>query len=298
MRLTCLLGGVAIVLSGVLGACDDPYIVDECVGRCVCGDGVVENFESCDDGNTLPGDGCDADCNVEPTCPNGIVEGGEACDDGNMVPGDGCEPDCTRKLVPVEATCVAAIPAFLPNGEPARGEDGEPVVLETATGPPDSRGACTLYVACDTIPGGGATEPIFPLLIIPQDAIALSDDRVRFRLGEAELLFPPEAAPSSSRGQMGPLDVSLEYRLEVGADSIPLLSGRTSSRFSIPRDGDPPAPIYLGTSMLDLDFEPRADVVPVLVSVDVALDIAGIPIGFDCEPIGDSRVELSLTRSD
>ncbi|MEZ4438398.1 MAG: myxococcus cysteine-rich repeat containing protein [Polyangiaceae bacterium] len=31
----------------------------------VCGDGVVVGFEECDDGNTEPGDGCDADCRVE-----------------------------------------------------------------------------------------------------------------------------------------------------------------------------------------------------------------------------------------
>ncbi len=32
---------------------------------------------------------------AEPMCGNGMVEGTEACDDGNMMPGDGCEPDCT-----------------------------------------------------------------------------------------------------------------------------------------------------------------------------------------------------------
>jgi len=39
--------------------CDGP-------GGAVCGDGAVEGDEECDDGNTIPGDGCDADCNVEP----------------------------------------------------------------------------------------------------------------------------------------------------------------------------------------------------------------------------------------
>ncbi len=32
---------------------------------------------------------------AEPMCGNGMVEGTEACDDGNVMPGDGCEPDCT-----------------------------------------------------------------------------------------------------------------------------------------------------------------------------------------------------------
>jgi len=30
-----------------------------------------------------------------PICGNGIIEGNEECDDGNSVPGDGCENDCT-----------------------------------------------------------------------------------------------------------------------------------------------------------------------------------------------------------
>jgi cysteine-rich repeat protein len=31
----------------------------------VCGDGTVELFEECDDGDTIPGDGCDGSCNLE-----------------------------------------------------------------------------------------------------------------------------------------------------------------------------------------------------------------------------------------
>ena len=34
----------------------------------VCGDNVTEGIEECDDGNTIPGDGCSADCKIEP-CP-------------------------------------------------------------------------------------------------------------------------------------------------------------------------------------------------------------------------------------
>ncbi len=42
----------------------------------VCGDGLIVGTESCDDGNTLPGDGCSATCTIEPThsctgCPQG-----------------------------------------------------------------------------------------------------------------------------------------------------------------------------------------------------------------------------------
>lgn len=60
----------------------------------VCGDGVVGSPEECDDGNSVSGDGCDANC-VTEFCGDGIVNGGtERCDDGNGVSGDGCDEDC------------------------------------------------------------------------------------------------------------------------------------------------------------------------------------------------------------
>ena len=60
--------------------------------RPVCGNGIVETGEDCDDGNTASGDGCSASCESEsgPVCGNGAVEGTEECDDGNTANGDGC----------------------------------------------------------------------------------------------------------------------------------------------------------------------------------------------------------------
>jgi sulfatase modifying factor 1 len=83
------------------------------LGSGVCGDGIVEDGERCDDRNPRPGDGCSADCRVEsgwrcdgsePTvcdevCGDGNVVGAEAraggCDDGNEDDGDGCSASCT-----------------------------------------------------------------------------------------------------------------------------------------------------------------------------------------------------------
>ncbi len=88
--------------------CDDgnPETIDRCTdGTCffepivaLCGNGIVEAGEECDDGNAVSGDGCENDCTFTeawPACGNGIVEAGEECDDGNAVSGDGCENDCT-----------------------------------------------------------------------------------------------------------------------------------------------------------------------------------------------------------
>lgn len=64
---------------------------------CICGDGVQQSGEACDDNNTANGDGCSASCQIEPECGNGTVEPGEACDDGNLIAGDGCSPTCTSE---------------------------------------------------------------------------------------------------------------------------------------------------------------------------------------------------------
>ena len=63
----------------------------------VCGDGVEEGNESCDDGNTLPCDGCPADCFDDSECGDGVVQlECEECDDNNTNSGDGCDfcADC------------------------------------------------------------------------------------------------------------------------------------------------------------------------------------------------------------
>src|SRR5581483_3113637 len=50
-----------------------------------CGNGHLDQGEVCDDGNTVSGDGCSADCLSEEICGNGILDPqkNEVCDDGN-----------------------------------------------------------------------------------------------------------------------------------------------------------------------------------------------------------------------
>jgi fibro-slime domain-containing protein len=95
-------GAAPICPVGEPGCADEPG----------CGDGVVDPGEACDDGNSLPGDGCNGVCAVEanskcpPTggpcvstivCGNGKLEGSEVCDDANQMDGDGCAADCQSK---------------------------------------------------------------------------------------------------------------------------------------------------------------------------------------------------------
>ena len=85
-----------------------------------CGNGIVEAWEACDDGNSIGADGCAANCRstdagftcatpgkpCDTTCGDGILAGKEQCDDGNKNSGDGCsgsckvETVCSRKVIP------------------------------------------------------------------------------------------------------------------------------------------------------------------------------------------------------
>ena len=76
--------------------------VAKACAKTVCGDGVAERGEQCDDKNSVPFDGC-YNCLAEPSCNGGTCQavcgdgkryGSEACDDGNIRDGDGCSHDC------------------------------------------------------------------------------------------------------------------------------------------------------------------------------------------------------------
>lgn len=143
-------------VSGGLNDCEHPFVGASCIvsvplggGRIVapadvsggtpapiaftprCGDGrMTEGNETCDDGNTVGGDGCSATCQIEPDslcvilfnpdivydeslelwrvigqpdsscivffCSDGDRNArGETCDDGNTRGGDGCSAECT-----------------------------------------------------------------------------------------------------------------------------------------------------------------------------------------------------------
>ncbi len=90
---TCLSIGQA---AGVLACGSCSWDISGCVGGGgpICGNGVVEDGEACDDGNTDACDGCNSSCQVE-VCGNGTHDCGEECDDGNTSNEDSCLNSCS-----------------------------------------------------------------------------------------------------------------------------------------------------------------------------------------------------------
>ncbi|MCA9526625.1 MAG: hypothetical protein KC549_10060 [Myxococcales bacterium] len=83
--------------DGPMNADDRP---DACRTTCTlaaCGDGVVDRGESCDEGRTpsCHRNDCLPTCRI-PGCGNGRLQPslGETCDDGNTLSGDGCRANC------------------------------------------------------------------------------------------------------------------------------------------------------------------------------------------------------------
>ncbi len=135
--------------NGLLDAgeqCDDGnnYSLDGCRSDCsseLCGDGLLDPGEVCDDGNLIDADGCQADCRL-PFCGDGILDPGEACDDADLDDDDGCTTACT-------------IPAVCGDGNVDLGEqcDDGPGNSETPNSP--CRSDCELAGCGDSVIDGG-----------------------------------------------------------------------------------------------------------------------------------------------
>jgi cysteine-rich repeat protein len=83
----------------------------------VCGDGLVGIDESCDDGNTIPGDGCNATCQEVEICFTCVGDPSACTRIATCTDGDGCCPagcgsttddDCPRAVSCKQAKAKAA----------------------------------------------------------------------------------------------------------------------------------------------------------------------------------------------
>ena len=146
-------------VSGPAPDCDDgdPATVDRCdpsvdacahapAGTPVCGNGVVEPPEACDDGNTVDGDGCVADCSgcsPAPEVCNGIDDDCDGIVDDGLSCGLPCtaDSDCSDGLFCTTEICVAG---FCTPGTTGACDDGDPARLDVC----DETGDICTHLAC------------------------------------------------------------------------------------------------------------------------------------------------------
>eukprot|EP00386_Alphamonas_edax_P011166 GDKI01035508.1.p1 GENE.GDKI01035508.1~~GDKI01035508.1.p1 ORF type:complete len:2344 (-),score=543.67 GDKI01035508.1:388-6831(-) len=105
------ISGLLQVTDACGGTCTKAGFRCSTTGQCnsICGDGKVTDVETCDDGNTLDGDGCSKSCTVEPgwKCTAQTAS-------GSTLPGPSkCGPDC-----PTDAsTLPSGVYLCAPNGK-------------------------------------------------------------------------------------------------------------------------------------------------------------------------------------
>ncbi len=103
-----------------------------------CGNGVLELGEDCDPPN---GETCDSNCQAiqaGAVCGNGVEESGEECDDGNTTPGDGCDATCRLEAAGL-ANDNCANPAAVADGETITSNVG------ATTDGPDEPSMCDVF---------------------------------------------------------------------------------------------------------------------------------------------------------
>ncbi|HLD20974.1 MAG TPA: hypothetical protein VJB64_02675 [Patescibacteria group bacterium] len=134
----------------------------ELSGSGCCGDGSIDDGESCDDSNLTSGDGCSSIClnegsrSVGATCGDGVQDwaantGGEDCDDGNRASNDACSSNCLLE----GSTSEEDVYAVCGDGTVDDGEDCDPGDWE-AEG--DGCSSSCLYEGTSTCPTSISTN--------------------------------------------------------------------------------------------------------------------------------------------
>lgn len=219
----------------------------------LCGNGVVDSGETCDDGNTVDSDACTAACQ-EARCGDGVAyQGVEECDGFDLsgmgcadfgLDGDGltCDASCNFDT----SGCGEALPTRTPTPTPTP-TPPETTPTNTPTATPDPCGDGLVTVAdCDACPSLGppSSETCASCLCRIDTAVDCVEDCI-------PLACSPSASMDTVRVDFIPnpalqattVTVLLTYRTDI--DSLPVGFG-VRPRISVP----PPDPFLLTTNGL------------------------------------------------
>jgi cysteine-rich repeat protein len=157
-------------------------------------------------------------------CGNGILEPGETCDDGNLIPGDGCSPLCQLERPDLPPICTGAFASpdslwppnhkFVPIAiDGVTDPDGDPIaltVLDVAQDEPvdatgdgdtcgDAIGLGTDTVAVRSERSGNGDGRVYHIAFRAQDPLGL------FCTGEVEVCVRHDNGHGGACGDQGPL---------------------------------------------------------------------------------------------
>lgn len=176
--------------------CGPKIACERCVLGPLCGNGVLQEGEECDDNNVISGDGCSADCTQERICGNGRREPEEECDDGNKISGDGCSPSCKVEFVPT-------IARYCGNGVVEPGEECDDGNAVNGDG---CSATCTEEAVLHPLPPDAGTGALAEsgTGVIAVEPIVLPEQEETQEETSSSTPAAPEPAPASDSAQVLP----------------------------------------------------------------------------------------------
>lgn len=222
----------------------------------ICGDGIVQTPEVCDDGNTNAGDGCSADCGTvesgfeclvpgsactsihdetpepqpepENVCGDSHLDPDETCDDGNTVDGDGCSADCST----IESGFICPTPGTACEPEILCGNgklDADEVCDDGNT---DAEDGCS--EACDKIETGYRCDRVGQLCVLLSCGDGVIDDGELCDSGKLNMPYwpydggcSPECRPAHycGDGLLDAIDRENGEECDAGKDTSDIYEG-------------------------------------------------------------------------
>jgi cysteine-rich repeat protein len=190
-----------MLTSWTLALCVDPSVTK------VCGNGIVESGESCDDGNTTAGDGCSATCVMELNCAAGEVAVITTSADAKLLPPD-------NNTTGVTSTIAVAAAGNVTKAYVGIGNIGHTFDADLDISLIGSNGTTTLDLSSDN----GSSGDDYLGTLLADSATVLISAATGTAVSPFRGFFKPEAALSGVNGQAATGDWSLKVVDDLPGD--------------------------------------------------------------------------------